>query len=233
VEMMNKKLFKTFNKLKKSYSTKVTPKQPFYIIDSTLREGEQFSSVEFSTQDRKFIAKFLDKMGVDYIELVNPAASETAKNDCISISKMDLKAKILTHTRCHMHDVSIAVDTGVDGVNMYMATSKILREHSHGQGIDSIIKTAEQVIGHVKKAGLEVRFSCEDTFRSDNDDILQIYKAVDEMGVDRVGLADTVGVATPLQVYNVTKQVRSILKPTTGIEFHTHNDSGLLYFVNI
>ena len=29
-----------------------------------------------------------------------------------------------------------------------------------------------------------------------------------------------------MQVYNTVKQVREILKPTTGIEFHTHNDTG-------
>ena len=40
---------------------------------------------------------------------------------------------------------------------------------------------------------MEVRFSCEDTFRSDRDELLEIYSAVDKLGVDRVGLADTVG----------------------------------------
>lgn len=49
------------------------------------------------------------------------------------------------------------------------------------------------VISLVKDAGLEVRFSCEDTFRSDKRDLLAIYSAVDELGVNRIGLADTVG----------------------------------------
>jgi homocitrate synthase len=40
---------------------------------------------------------------------------------------------------------------------------------------------------------MEVRFSCEDTFRSDPAELLEIYAAIDELGVDRVGLADTVG----------------------------------------
>jgi len=53
-----------------------------------------------------------------------------------------------------------------------------------------------------------------------------IYKKVDELGVDRIGIADTVGIATPDQAYDVVKRVRSVIKPTTGIEFHTHNDTG-------
>ena len=54
-----------------------------------------------------------------------------------------------------------------------------------------------------------MRFSCEDAFRSDVDEIIQVYKAVVEMGAHRVGLADTVGVATPAQVKSVTERVRA------------------------
>jgi hypothetical protein len=53
---------------------------------------------------------------------------------------MGLRAKILTHTRCHLHDVQCAVETGVDGINLYMATSAVLSQHSHGKGIDAVIE---------------------------------------------------------------------------------------------
>ena len=33
--------------------------------------------------------------------------------DCEAICKLGLKAKILTHIRCHMDDARIAVETGV------------------------------------------------------------------------------------------------------------------------
>lgn len=198
----------------------------FYIVDSTLREGEQFSTTEFTTQDRMYIAKTLDKLGVDYIEMVNPAASQQAADDCRAASQLNLKAKILTHTRCHMNDVSAAVDTGVNGVNIYMATSPVLSKHSHGKGIETVIAMASEVISFVKDKGLEVRFSCEDSFRSDPTDLLTIYKAVDNLGVDRVGIADTVGVATPGQVHDVVQAVRGVIRPETGIEFHTHDDTG-------
>eukprot|EP00051_Salpingoeca_urceolata_P000944 m.37448 g.37448 ORF g.37448 m.37448 type:complete len:606 (-) comp11106_c0_seq1:180-1997(-) len=199
----------------------------FSIVDSTLREGEQFSTTEFTSEDRVYIAKLLDKLGVDYIEMVNPKASTQAAEDCSVVAGMRLSnAKILTHTRCHMDDVTAAVSSGVHGVNLYMATSKILREHSHGKGIEAVIETASEVIRYVKDHGLEVRFSCEDTFRSDMTEILSIYKAVDALGVDRVGIADTVGIATPLEVMRVISAVRGVVSPDTGIEFHVHNDTG-------
>jgi len=198
----------------------------FSIVDSTLREGEQFASCKFTTTDRIYLAKTLDRIGVEYIELVNPAASTQAAFDCTTIANMGLRAKVLTHTRCHMHDVTKAIECGVDGVNLYMATSSVLSQHSHGKGIDAVIEIAAEVIEFVKSHGVEVRFSCEDSFRSDPSDLLKIYKAVDDLGVDRVGIADTVGVATPMQVYETTKMVREVLRPETGIEFHTHDDTG-------
>lgn len=50
------------------------------------------------------------------VELVNPAASTQAAFDCKTIASMGLNAKVLTHTRCHMHDVTAAIECGVDGV---------------------------------------------------------------------------------------------------------------------
>lgn len=41
----------------------------FSIIDSTLREGEQFSTAHFNTAQKIKIAQGLDAFGVDYVRL--------------------------------------------------------------------------------------------------------------------------------------------------------------------
>uniref|UniRef100_A0A7S0D2A5 Pyruvate carboxyltransferase domain-containing protein n=1 Tax=Amorphochlora amoebiformis TaxID=1561963 RepID=A0A7S0D2A5_9EUKA len=158
--------------------------------------------------------------------MVNPMAGKQAIEDCETVAKLGLKSKIVCHTRCHISDVKAAVNTGIQGVNMYMATSPILAKHSHGKGIDVVIENATEVVKYVQSHGLEVRFSCEDSFRSDMSDCLKVYKAMDALGVDRVGVADTVGIATPSQVREVISKVREAIRPETGIEFHTHNDTG-------
>ena len=172
----------------------------------------------------KEIAKALDEIGVDYLELTSPAASEQSRNDCRAISSLGLKAKILTHVRCHMDDAKLAIDTGVDGLDVVIGTSSFLREFSHGKDMDYITKQAIEVITFIKSKGLEVRFSTEDSFRSDLVDLLSIYKAVDKIGVNRVGIADTVGCANPRQVYELVKTLRSVV--SCDIECHFHNDTG-------
>lgn len=196
----------------------------FKIIESTLREGEQFANAFFDTAKKIEIAKALDDFGVDYIELTSPAASEQSRLDCEAICKLGLKAKILTHIRCHMDDARIAVETGVDGVDVVIGTSSFLREHSHGKDMAYIHKSAIEVIEFVKSKGIEIRFSSEDSFRSDLVDLLSIYKAVDKVGVNRVGVADTVGCASPRQVYDLVRTLRGVV--SCDIETHFHNDTG-------
>ncbi|KAA6415212.1 MAG: homocitrate synthase [Lasallia pustulata] len=196
----------------------------FKIIESTLREGEQFANAFFDTEKKIEIAKALDDFGVDYIELTSPAASEQSRLDCEAICKLGLKAKILTHIRCHMDDARIAVETGVDGVDVVIGTSSYLREHSHGKDMTYIRNTAIEVIEFVKSRNIEIRFSSEDSFRSDLVDLLSIYSAVDKVGVNRVGIADTVGCASPRQVYDLVRTLRGVVG--CDIETHFHNDTG-------
>ncbi|KAF2736181.1 homocitrate synthase-like protein [Polyplosphaeria fusca] len=196
----------------------------FKIIESTLREGEQFANAYFDLDAKMKIARALDEFGVDYIELTSPAASEQSRLDCEAICKMGLKAKILTHVRCHMDDAKIAVQTGVDGLDVVIGTSSFLREHSHGKDMTYIKQTAIEVIEYVKSQGKEIRFSSEDSFRSDLVDLLSIYSAVDKIGVNRVGIADTVGCASPRQVYDLVRTLRGVV--SCDIECHFHNDTG-------
>ncbi|KAJ4163679.1 hypothetical protein LMH87_005390 [Akanthomyces muscarius] len=196
----------------------------FKIIESTLREGEQFANAFFDTEIKVKIAKALDSFGVDFIELTSPVASEQSFKDCKTICGLGLKAKILTHVRCNMEDAKAAVATGVDGVDLVIGTSSFLREFSHGKSMAYIQKTAIEVIEYLKGEGVQVRFSSEDSFRSDLVDLLSLYKAVDAAGVQRVGIADTVGGATPRMVYDLVRTLRGVVH--CDIETHFHDDTG-------
>jgi homocitrate synthase len=156
--------------------------------------------------------------------LTTPAASPQSEKDCRAIAGMGLHAKTLTHTRCAIEDVRMAVDTGVDGVDVVIGTSSYLREFSHHKTIDEIIEMAQNVIEFLLKQNVEVRFSTEDSLRSNPEDLYRVYEAVDKMGVHRVGIADTVGIGTPRQIYDLVAGLRSRVK--ADIEFHGHNDTG-------
>ncbi|KAI4163956.1 MAG: hypothetical protein LQ342_002453 [Letrouitia transgressa] len=123
-----------------------------------------------------------------------------------------------------MDDAKIAVQTGVDGVNVAIGTSSYLMKHSHGKGMAYIATKAEEVISYVQSHNIEIRFSGEDSFRSDFDNILKLYSTIDKLGVNRVGIADTVGSATPMEVYRKVETLRRTVN--CDIETHFHNDTG-------
>ncbi|KAI4150772.1 MAG: hypothetical protein LQ340_003905 [Diploschistes diacapsis] len=112
-----------------------------------------------------------------------------------------------------MEDARLAVSTGVDGLDLVIGTSSFLREHSHGKDMDAIIKAAIEVVTYVKDQGLEVRFSSEDSFRSDLVDLLTLYRAVDKVGVHR-------------QVPYVLSVCEDASRRACDIETHFHNDTG-------
>ncbi len=196
----------------------------FSLVETTLREGEQFATARFTSEQRSTIARELDAFGVEYIELTSPAASPQSARDLATIAAMGLQARVVTHTRCHLDDVRLAVENGAQGVNMLFATSEHLRRVSHGRTLDELIEQAQEVIGYLKQYAIEIRFSCEDSFRTPLEDLLRVYTAIDSMQIQRIGLADTVGIATPDQVYEVVRAVRAAVG--CDIEFHVHNDTG-------
>ena len=199
----------------------------YYIIDSTLREGEQFINAQFSSGQKIRIAQALDEFGAEYLELTSPMASPGSLEDLKTITRLGLKSRILTHIRCHKDDAKVALDTGVDGVDVVIGTSSKLRQFSHGKSIDEIIDLAAEVLTWIRAQapGIELRFSTEDSFRSDEAELLRVYLAVDKLGVvNRLGTADTVGIATPTQVGRIVGTLRRLTK--CDIEFHGHNDSG-------
>ncbi|MFQ3536462.1 MAG: homocitrate synthase [Aggregatilineales bacterium] len=199
----------------------------FAIIESTLREGEQFAGANFTPAQKMQIAEKLDEFGVEMLELSSPVASPQSEADVRMIVGMKLRARILTHIRCNREDALRALDTGVDGLDIVIGTSAALRKHSHGKTIDEIIDLAREVLTFVRQQAPHIilRFSTEDSFRSSEADLLRVYLAVAQLGVlNRLGVADTVGIATPQQVYNLVGLLRRLTH--LDVEFHGHNDSG-------
>ena len=61
----------------------------FRIIDSTLREGEQFALAHFTIEQKLAIAAALDRFGVDYMELTSPVASPQSEADLRRVAQTE------------------------------------------------------------------------------------------------------------------------------------------------
>lgn len=201
------------------------PVPDYALVDSTLREGEQFAGARFTTSHKIKIAQLLDAVGVEYIELSSPASSAVTLEDHKLLMDLGLKAKLTPHLRCAKSDIDLALETGVKTFHLMFATSSVLQKYSHGKSIDQIIERATEMIRYLKGMDMEVRFSGEDAFRSDIADLERVFEAALDAGADRIGLPDTVGGATPFEVRDTVAHFRTLF-PNAEIQFHAHNDAG-------
>ncbi|MCE2489918.1 MAG: homocitrate synthase [Anaerolineae bacterium] len=196
----------------------------FNVIESTLREGEQFEGCHFSLDDKIEIAAVLDAFGVEYMELTTPLASPQSEATLRAVARLPRGFRLLTHIRARMDEARVAGDCGVEGVDIYIGTTAYMRQFSHGRSLQEIIDSSSEIVAWLKGQGIETRFSTEDTFRSNLADVFTVYRAMDLAGVDRVGVADTVGIADPLRTHSLISSLRQVVN--CDIEFHGHDDSG-------
>jgi homocitrate synthase len=196
-----------------------------HIVDTTLREGEQFSGAHFTSEQRLTLAHQLDVFGIDMLEVPSPLLSPQTASDIRALAALGLRSRVVAHIRCTAADLEAAQAAGVAGVHLFYGSSPQLRASSHGRSLEQVAREAAALVQQARAAGLYTRFSCEDAFRTSLDDLVQVFDAVVEAGVQRVGLPDTVGVATPWLVMERVAQVHARY-PQVGIEFHGHNDTG-------
>jgi homocitrate synthase len=135
--------------------TNTTNITEFKIIESTLREGEQFIGANFTTEQKLEIAQSLDEFGVEYIELTSPVVSPQSYEDIKAIVGMGFRAKILTHIRCHKDDAARALEIDLDGIDIVIGTSSLLRRFSHGKEIPQIIESAAEVLSYIKEVTVQ------------------------------------------------------------------------------
>ncbi len=204
---------------------RTTTTGPLRVLDTTLREGEQFAQAHFTTEDRLRLARALDAFGVDEIELPSPAVSPAAAADVAAVLGLGLRAAVRVHLRCSPADVEAALACGARGVNLFLGASPALGAHSLRESPRERRDRVRTAVALAAQAGAFVRFSAEDAFRTPRRDLLQLCDVAVEAGAQRLGVPDTVGTATPEAVAATVGALRRRY-PGISQEFHGHNDTG-------
>lgn len=194
------------------------------IIDSTLREGCQFRSADFALKDMEKIFFILGSMGIDYIEVGNPAAAAVRSMLVPLLRDRPHKApRVLSHIRNHSGDLRAAADCGVDGINILCSVDPD-RLSDFGINRMEYLQRLQTNIRTAAEEGLEVRFGIEAFFEQPLDRCMDIIALADSEKISRLCFSDTLGSALNWEVYERISHLRSL----TGIDFevHLHNDLG-------
>lgn len=209
------------------YNNSEKDKKKIRILDSTLREGEQHPGISFSNKQRIQIAWMLDSFGVDQIE-ISPIVSEDHFEATKVIMKQGLNADIVAHVRAIKSDVDRALDCDTGWVATYMGISDIHLVAKLRISREDAKSRALEVVDHIKSHGLKSRFTMEDASRTDPEFLIDMCKEMNNKGIERISIPDTVGIMRPRGMYNLVKMVyNNIDKSKTMLDVHCHNDVGL------
>ncbi|MHB8905848.1 MAG: homocitrate synthase/isopropylmalate synthase family protein [Melioribacteraceae bacterium] len=206
-----------------------------WVLDSTLREGEQTPGVYFDKHIKLAIASLLDEIGVDIIESGHPMVTPEIHAAVKAIAQKGLKSIVGAHSRSLQSDVDLALECGVKFLGIFYCVSDERLETVFKKDLDSAIKLITDVIKYAKNQNpnLLIRYTPEDTVRSQFENVVKAATAAVEAGADIISVADTTGYMVPgtsRSMYDyISRLIEELDKQNLHpkIAVHCHNDRGL------
>src|SRR2546423_890561 len=207
------------------------------IFDTTLRDGEQCPGASMNLREKLEVARQLARLKVDVIEAGFPI---TSHGDFEAVHRIASEVKgpqIAGLARCVPKDIDAAGEAirpagrKLGRIHVFLATSKIHREHKLNKARDEILRLAVEGVKQAKGYTDNVEFSPEDASRTEPDFLIEVCKAVVAAGATTVNIPDTVGWAVPEQYAAMIGQLHDAVPEFKSgkaiISVHCHNDLGL------
>ncbi|MGZ4939682.1 MAG: (R)-citramalate synthase [Halobacteriota archaeon] len=192
-------------------------------FDTTLRDGEQTPGVSLTAEKKLWIAKALDKLGVDAIEAGAAVTSEGERAAIQAVAHEGLRAEICSFARALKGDIDHCLACDVDSVHLVVPVSDLHIEKKLRKDRETVIRMAVETTQYAVDHGLIVELSAEDGSRADHDFLLEFYRQGMDAGATRLCFCDTVGVLLP----DHTKALFTELSRVGPVSIHCHNDFGM------
>jgi homocitrate synthase NifV len=195
-----------------------------WIIDTTLRDGEQAPGVVFSSEEKIDIACLLADVGVNELEIGYPAISDEERKTIRNIVSLKLPVRLTSWARAKWQDIEDACVCGTEAVHISFPLSALYLELME-RDYAWVQQQLQDLIPKAKKYFDVVSVGAQDATRADPELLTRFVLDAEACGADRVRVADTVGIATPTSIIELIHRLKAA--SYTALEFHAHNDLGM------
>jgi 2-isopropylmalate synthase len=203
------------------------------IFDTTLRDGEQSPGCSMYLEEKRRLARQLERLGVDIIEAGFPIASEGDFQAVKAVSAECQSATVAALCRTVEDDIYRAAEALKQArrprIHTFVATSDIHLEYKLKKTRSEVLSMTRKAVAIAKNFAEEVEFSAEDATRSDVDYLCEVFSAAVDAGATVLNVPDTVGYTLPTEFSNLVRTVkeRVVGDRDVTISVHCHNDLGL------
>jgi hydroxymethylglutaryl-CoA lyase len=204
--------------------------------DESLRDGLQFENAVVSLEDKLAIFELLRKAGLRRIQVgsfVNPKiVPQMADTDELVRRTRQTQGTVVTGLVLNAKGLERAAACGLGHVSLSASVSdthsmKNVRK-SAGEAITSIVRLIEQAraAGISVRAGAQCAFGCVYEGAVSEDKVVVALTRMAQAGARELNLADTTGMANPLQVRRLVSKVAGAV-PAASLSLHLHDTRGL------
>lgn len=197
------------------------------IEDTTLREGEQTPGISFNERQKRNIIEGLAQAGVKYIEVGIPVMGSVEFKAIKKIAAEKDMPTLIGWNRGIKEDLDRTFEAGLTALHIGLPSSDVHIKQKFGADYNWVIETAVSLVEYAKSQGATfISVSAEDMGRANIDFLKSYAKSLEQAGVTRMRLSDTVGCLTPIKT---TAIVSELMKEVSHINFqmHMHNDFNL------
>ena len=201
------------------------------------RDGIQSEKAHISTGDKVRLIEALAAAGLQYIEAVSFVSPKAvpqmadARDVWERVAANRLNGVFYSALVPNSKGAQLAVDAGVDGLQVFLAASDGYNLKNVGKTVDESLADVDAVVKVAEGASLPVEGTISSSFGDAYDGDVPVARVVDvsrrmtELGITAISYGDTTGMATPRGVREVVEAVRAEL-PDNDINMHFHDTRG-------
>ncbi|NBX52918.1 MAG: citramalate synthase [Proteobacteria bacterium] len=212
----------------------MTKKPRVYLYDSTLRDGAQTSTVNFSVQNKIQISKMLDNIGIDFIEGGWPGANpidDEFFNNLPALQKSSFVAFGMTRrsnaSAGNDGSLNSLINSPVQSICIVGKSWDFHLTHalhiSERENLAMIEESIKQIIKKKKIAMFDAEHFF-DGFKANSDFALKVVKTAFNAGAKWIILCDTNGGTIPSEIKSIISEVIKYI-PGENLGIHCHNDT--------
>lgn len=191
------------------------------LCDVTLREAVQLSDRGYTVDQRVAAGEALDRLDLSFVQAGFPAVDETEREVTATLTNR-LDAEVVAIARGVESDVTAALETGADVVELFVPVSDKQLEHVVGTSREAMYETAGERITQIREGGAQPHLTLMDGFRTDERAVASAFERFD----CPIVVADTVGARTPSYVAGYLRTLADLGVDLSRAGVHFHDDLG-------